>query len=277
MAALSPYPEGHALIPAGDGWFDQLARISARDVSRRTTLKLAAGLTATSIAASWLRPGPARAKALAGDSGCAGTRSAYSSGCAKPVPKQNYTPSFNGCGPENGFVAVPQRPLNVATFTKACNAHDVCYGTCNRSKSKCDSDFFKDMAAICASDYPTSGILNVLGRGVCLQLAATYANAVTLGGGSAFATGQSEGCDCCTQCPGSQTPCGDKCCAAGYECSNGACCSSCGNYIKCSTPAAPGSCDFGCCNPTTICCPNAKGIPRCCPANLCCAGVCTTC
>lgn len=277
MALVSPYPEGHDLIPVGDGWFDQLARISAQDVSRRTTFKLAAGMTALSIAASWLRPGRVRAKGLAGDSDCNGTRSPYTSTCSKPVPKQNYTPSFNGCGPENGVVAVPQRPLNVATFTPACNGHDVCYGTCNSSKSTCDSDFFDGMAAICVRDYPATGVLSIIGQGLCLQLAATYATAVIVGGQGAFDTAQSEGCDCCFDCPANYTPCGDRCCGEGYECSNGACCSSCGDYIKCSAPAPAGQCDYGCCNPVTICCPNAQGIPRCCPPNLCCNGRCTTC
>lgn len=282
MATLTPPEElGHALIPVGHGWFDQLARIAVRDgnISRRASLKLAAGVTATAFAASWARPGraAAAAAAAAADPECAGTRNPYAEGCAKPVKKQNYKASHNGCGPENGVVSVPQTPLGVATFTPACNDHDICYGTCNSSKSKCDSDFFIDMAAICATDYPSNGLIDVVERALCVQLAATYANAVSVGGGDAYQTGQKEGCDCCDECSGGQTQCGDQCCPTGYECSNGACCASCGSYIKCSYPAPAGQCDYGCCNPTTICCPHPDGTPRCCPANFCCNGVCTTC
>jgi hypothetical protein len=278
MATVTPAAEvGHALIPAGDGWFDRLARIAARDtnISRRSSLKLAAGVTATALVASWVRP--ARAVTATGPSDCAGTRNPYVDGCFKPVPKQNYKPTSNGCGPEKGFIKPPQSPLGVATFTPACNKHDECYGTCNSGKATCDLNFFNDMAAICAHDYPGGGIFDNIGLGFCVQLAANYATAVGVGGGDAYQTGQQEGCDCCDECSNGQTQCGDKCCPVNYECSNGACCSSCGNYIKCNYPAPLGQCDFGCCNPTTICCPHPNGTPRCCPPNLCCNGVCTTC
>lgn len=275
MADLTSPEVGHALIPVGTGWFDQVARIAAKDISRRDSLRLAAGVTATAFAASWVRPG--RVRAAAGDPGCGGTRTAYSDGCAKPVPKQNYTASSNGCGPENGVVAIPQTPAGIATFTPACNTHDVCYGTCNSSRSKCDSDFHKDMLEICTNRYPTGGLLDSIGRGLCFQLAGVYAGAVSTAGSDAFKTGQTEGCDCCQTCPDGQPLCGDRCCQDGHECSNGACCAPCENYIKCSFSAPPGQCDYGCCNPSTICCPHPNGMPRCCPAEFCCAGVCTTC
>lgn len=280
MADLTMPPDGQDILPVGDGWFDRLARAAARGTSRRETLKLAAGVTATAIVASWVRP--SSGVAFGGDPGCAGTRTFYSEGCADPVAKLNHTPAFNGCGPQNGVNFVPQSPLGVATFTKACDQHDICYGTCNSSKANCDFTFFDDMAAICHAEYPPfGGLFNAIGHSYCLSLAQDYTAAVMLGAGSAFQDGQSEGCDCCEDCPGSQAQCGGKCCQAGQVCSNGACCSQCDpGYIKCSYPAPVGTCDYGCCNGLNgkgVCCPKANGIPRCCPSDLCCNGVCTTC
>jgi hypothetical protein len=270
-------PEGQDILPAGDGWFDRLARAAARDTSRRDTFKLAAGVTATAIAASWVRP----SRSVAADAGCSGTRTFYSAGCAKPVPKLNYKASFNGCGPENGVNVVPNSPLGVATFTKPCNQHDICYGTCNSSKATCDSNFFNAMKAVCVADYPGSGIFDALGRSYCLNLAQLYTTAVSAGGANAFNAAQAQGCDCCDDCPGAQPLCGSKCCAMGQICSNGACCWPCSpGYIQCSYPAPSGTCDFGCCNGLNgkgVCCPRANGLPRCCPSDLCCNGVCTTC
>ena len=36
----------------------------------------------------------------------------------------------------------------VAT-TACCNAHDTCYGTCDRSKDECDTEFDTCLSAIC--------------------------------------------------------------------------------------------------------------------------------
>jgi hypothetical protein len=278
MADLTMPPAGEELLPVGDGWFDRLARVTARGSSRREALRLAAGVTATAMVASWVRPSRGVA---AGDADCSGTRTAYSAGCAKPVDKLNYTASFNGCGPENGINVVPNSPLGIATFTEPCNKHDLCYGKCNSSKATCDSDFFNRMKAVCIADYPGNGILDVVGRGYCLNLAQTYTTAVSLGGANAFNAAQTAACDCCNECPGGQAQCGGKCCQTGQVCSNGACCFECDpGYIKCSYPAPAGTCDYGCCNGLNgngVCCPKANGLPRCCPSDLCCNGVCTTC
>ena len=277
MAPLTMPPEGEELLPAGDGWFDRLARAAATKTSRRETFRLTAGVAAGAVVASWIRP----SLSVAADPDCSGTRTFYSEGCAKPVPKQNYTPPFNGCGPENGVNLVPNSPLGVATFTTACNKHDICYSTCNSNKLSCDSNFFDNMSAICSAEYPGSGVVDGLGRAYCLNLARIYAAAVIGGGGSAYKAAQAGACDCCDDCPGAKPMCGDKCCAMDQVCSNGACCYPCQpGYITCSYPAPVGTCDFGCCNGMNgkgVCCPKANGIPRCCPSDLCCNGVCTTC
>lgn len=35
-------------------------------------------------------------------------------------------------------------------FTKCCNEHDICYGTCNKSKMTCDEDFRKCLVDYCS-------------------------------------------------------------------------------------------------------------------------------
>lgn len=59
-------------------------------------------------------------------------------------------PSFNGCS-----APIPVAEIFFGTsFTDACNAHDICYSTCNNKKSVCDSNFNTAMAAHCSSTYP---------------------------------------------------------------------------------------------------------------------------
>jgi len=270
MADLTPPPHGSAPLPASNALFDRLARTLARDMSRRQTLRLAAGATATAVFGSWLHP---RWGVAAGDPGCAGTRTSYSEGCAKPVAKLNYTAPFNGCGPENGVNIVPNSPLGVANFYEACKGHDICYGTCNSNKDSCDSNFFDAMKAICIKDYPGSGLFDAVGRSYCLQLARDYTTAVSLFGANAYKTGQTEGCDCCSDCPSGTPMCGEKCCPPGQECSNGHCCYPCEpGWVKCGVATNLDVCGFVCCKPETTCCPEARGIPTCCPTKYTCSG-----
>src|SRR6185312_247968 len=50
--------------------------------------------------------------------------------CPDRVAHPGHVPSFNGCGPENGFAhyVIPNRigPLRNVDFTSSCNNHDVC-------------------------------------------------------------------------------------------------------------------------------------------------------
>ena len=62
--------------------------------------------------------------------------------CSHVVDDPSTSPSPNGCGPEGG-PAVPDNPTGCddTSFLDACNAHDICYGTCGNSKDSCDSVF----------------------------------------------------------------------------------------------------------------------------------------
>ena len=66
------------------------------------------------------------------------------------TPKVNYSykPTYNGCG-SYGF-KLNFDDMNLTGFTNCCNVHDVCYGTCNLTKKKCDDDFQMCLFSICS-------------------------------------------------------------------------------------------------------------------------------
>jgi hypothetical protein len=238
-------------------------------MTRRDAVGLFAGTTALAFLGSWMKPGQALSAAprATQDPGCAGTRTFYKEGCAKPVPKLNHKPAVNGCGPQNGFNPIPQSPLYLATFTPACDTHDIGYGTCNRPKDVTDKKFLEDMKAICAKEYPATGFFNSIALVQCARNAETYYQAVSLFSLDPWKDGQREGCDCCEECPGDAPKCGGECCRRGMICGDkGKCCSPCQpGWIKCPYPNEP-RCGFGCCMPgAPICCPGMQpGSLRCC-------------
>jgi hypothetical protein len=194
-------------------WFDGLARDVARGMPRREAVRLLVGTTALAVFGSWLRPGRMMGarSGLAPDPDCDGFRTPYRPDCPNLVPKLNYTPSVNGCGPEGGVFgsginAVPNSPFYVADFTSACNGHDQGYGTCNRPKEVTDQQFLNDMYAACASRYSGGGMFNTIGLIQCRGAARTYYEAVSDLGEDAYKAGQAAACDCC-ECKGT----GGKC------------------------------------------------------------------
>lgn len=102
-----------------------------------------------------------------------------------PVPNDT-PPESNGCGPKNG-IKVPD-----LTFKECCNAHDICFGTCDKQFSPCNSVFRTCMVETC--DQFTDG----LEFETCVNAATIYYLAVQLGGASSFrdATKDSYTCEC---------------------------------------------------------------------------------
>ncbi|KAL6048795.1 Group XIIA secretory phospholipase A2 [Balamuthia mandrillaris] len=83
--------------------------------------------------------------------GLGGGKSTCPFHCAVGTSKQanpNHTPTTNGCGPSG---------LSVATkdfdFGPCCDAHDLCYDTCGKTKEQCDEGFQECMNTLCASSY----------------------------------------------------------------------------------------------------------------------------
>lgn len=109
-------------------------------------------------------------------------------------------PSVNGCGPEGSTLKFPQG-VGAADFTAACNAHDICYETCNSTKSACDADLTTAARAACMVAYPRpTGDAQDEDRdrrGICLSRARTYGSAVSAWGKAAYDAAQKTACECC--------------------------------------------------------------------------------
>lgn len=106
--------------------------------------------------------------------------------CPNRVPRPDFTPTANGCtgSPENPNLCAP-------SFTPACNAHDICYGTCLSDRASCDGNFLNDLLAICAT------VSNAICKADCDSNAMIYYGAVRSIGYPFWAAGQKEACQCC--------------------------------------------------------------------------------
>jgi hypothetical protein len=211
--------------------FDFLARLVATQTpgptarSRRQVLRAAAAGIASTVLVS--RSSPPASAAL----------------CPNRVPRRNYRPTINGCGP-SGYGWIIPDSYGEANFTPACNRHDRCYGTCNESRLKCDFLMRKSMQAACKRAYP--GKANTKVRRKCNGRARFYFNKVSAHGLSAFEDAQSEACTCCS--PGAPA-CGDTCCPPAqfcYACIGGTCQSTCGQCQFCNQGVCE-DCGVGCC------------------------------
>ena len=129
------------------------------------------------------------------------------------ISRPGYTPTANGCGAAGGrqfpstfTVFIPNNPRLYARnrggggrsvsydISAACNAHDICYGTCGESRADCDNRFKADILSICAT------LTAAAARNDCQQKAAIYYNAVYLFGRGPYESGQDDACEwteCC--------------------------------------------------------------------------------
>jgi hypothetical protein len=104
-----------------------------------------------------------------------------------PMPANTMVP--DGCGSETSFFTpsrVPQA-FFTADFSKACDSHDICYGTLWTDKSACDNQFASDLYRSCLTPPRMGRALPM-----CFGVANTYYTAVRFGGGSAFRQAQME-------------------------------------------------------------------------------------
>ncbi len=258
-----------------DWRFDDLTRTLGRATSRRQVMKgLLAGVATVVIGRSVRIPG-----AFAAAPTCNGEPYDPTTQCCEPagiqprypianldlcpnrVPHPGHTPAFNGCGPENGFARylIPNRigPLRNVDFTPACNNHDICYDTCNSTKSTCDTNFFNDLSAQCAAAYPGRSWYQTYMRTVCISVdARLYYLAVsrTATGRNAYTDAQKGACDCCPGC--------ENCDGPDFTCCNNTCIPACSD----GQPPDPTTCQCDVCqnqidgaacdatDPTRLCC-----------------------
>ncbi|KAF2901628.1 hypothetical protein ILUMI_04553 [Ignelater luminosus] len=74
---------------------------------------------------------------------------------ARPTPNRNHVPKANGCGALGLSIDTKYLPVN--EMTKCCNAHDICYDTCNNKKEVCDIEFKRCLYQYCSTYQATIG------------------------------------------------------------------------------------------------------------------------
>lgn len=115
--------------------------------------------------------------------------------CRTHEQRKGYTPKVNGCGSGWNTYLVPDMDylslieLAWIDFTKACNAHDKCYGTCGSDKELCNDKLARDMKQTC--DKLT---YRPLARYRCHKMADLYKKAVDSYGESPWQDAQDEAC-----------------------------------------------------------------------------------
>jgi secretory phospholipase A2 len=105
------------------------------------------------------------------------------SGTYAAIP--GYVPSSNGCG---SYGVSAEAPFGV---TPCCNQHDLCYQSCNSTKTACDDQFDQCMKNVCNSEEE-------LERIACLVEAEAFYVAVMDLGCRAYENNQQEACECST-------------------------------------------------------------------------------
>jgi thiol-disulfide isomerase/thioredoxin/uncharacterized membrane protein YphA (DoxX/SURF4 family) len=118
-----------------------------------------------------------------------------------PDRVQRSTPTVNGCGGAGTPQVVTDflDRFKEANFRPACDAHDICYGTCTRRQAECDARLLNDLRAICRATYSVDEFER---RGVCLSQARAYYRAVSASGRDFYERAQREFCQCCPDAPG---------------------------------------------------------------------------
>lgn len=130
------------------------------------------------------------------------------------------SPTANGCGPAGKWYStyVPEG-WGLADFGPRCDVHDICYGTCNRPKQACDSEFLAAVINACEEAYRNVNVPPEV-PAMCYAVAFAYASAVALAGGDAYDVAQKQDCECCRPSQSSQVYCGcnDTCYADATTC-----------------------------------------------------------
>lgn len=75
-------------------------------------------------------------------------------------------------------------------MTKCCDAHDICYDTCNLDKEKCDLEFKRCLYKYC-DGYQSSAIINT-----CKAAAKMLFTGTTALGCKSYIDAQKEACYC---------------------------------------------------------------------------------
>lgn len=111
-------------------------------------------------------------------------------------PQRNkfYTPSADGCGSMG--MRIDTEYLPAVQMETCCNAHDICYDTCNKDKEVCDLDFKRCLYAYCDT-HERSAVGNLVVKGCKAAAKMLFTGTITLGCKS-YLDSQGRACYCPT-------------------------------------------------------------------------------
>lgn len=113
--------------------------------------------------------------------------------CPGGIPAKsdwNHKPQSNGCGSLG--IEIDQEYLPLVEMTKCCDAHDICYDTCNTDKEKCDLEFKRCLYKYCEG-YQSSSVAIV---NACKGAAKVLYTGTTALGCKSFLDAQKTACYC---------------------------------------------------------------------------------
>ncbi|XP_073835905.1 phospholipase A2 group XII [Musca autumnalis] len=96
----------------------------------------------------------------------------------RPVQNKLYTPTSDGCGSLGLRISTEYLPA--VEMETCCNAHDICYDTCNSDKELCDLDFKRCLYRHCDTyDKSIAGDLMIKGCKAAAKM--LFTGTITLG------------------------------------------------------------------------------------------------
>lgn len=105
-----------------------------------------------------------------------------------------HTPGFDGCGSLG--LKIDKEYLPSQAMEECCNAHDICYDTCNSDKELCDLDFKRCLYKYCDT-YEKNVAGDVVMKGCKAAAKMLFTGTLTLGCKS-YLDSQQRACYCPT-------------------------------------------------------------------------------
>lgn len=118
---------------------------------------------------------------------------------ADATPQRNkfYQSSADGCGSLG--MKIDTEYLPAVEMENCCNAHDICYDTCNKDKELCDLDFKRCLYNYCETHAETATVGSLVTKG-CKAAAKLLSTGTLTLGCKSYLDSQERSC----YCPGQQ-------------------------------------------------------------------------
>lgn len=113
-------------------------------------------------------------------------------------PQRNkfYQPSADGCGSLG--LKIDTEYLPAVEMENCCNAHDICYDTCNKDKELCDLDFKRCLYNYCESHEKTATVGSLVTKS-CKAAAKLLSTGTLTLGCKSYLDSQERACYCSGQ------------------------------------------------------------------------------